>query len=829
MKILNLHVFILVSFIWLFSNENQAQSLNWLDEYNVIWNSQSKNSGESMPCGGGDIGMNVWVEQGDILLYIDRSGNIDENDQLRKSGRLRIKMDPSPFSQDGKDLEFEQELDLKTGAVLIHGKSKVNNAKIRIWSEVHKPMIHVELESSQKSKVSAIFESWRNEKQLIPISDVGNGGGGGRDYNRWGCYGYVSYKGDVYAYPDHISFKNNNTVLFYHQNSEDLIFDKEVQLQRLDSVTNQLRHTTKNRIFGGVMFGENLVKGTVVNGAYSNTPYKGWELKSIKPSNQHHIQIALHTEQNEDIEEWKTNLEAIAKEASSIEDKRLKAAQWWANFWNRSYVIINQGKGVDDIGWQVGRNYQLMRYMLGCNAYGEFPTHFNGGMFIFDHYYVDGKENMNPSFYNADYRKWMAWTGMNQRLVHWPFLKSGDFEEMRPQFDFYRLNNTNARLRNKVSFGIDGSSFAEQCGSQGLPNGYHYGWEPPYGNRNPKAEVGMQGHHKNYFHTQLEFAYMMHEWYRFTNKDISEYISFMKDAVVFHFEYHKMLQKRRTGKEWGKDGKLVLKDMQATETYKMGENPALEVTALKKNLKALIQLPEKWVANEEKATFKDWLKRVPDLEFRNRNGHKVIAPLKVGDFRMGNREIPQLYPVFPYGDYAIGQPNIEIGINTWKYGLDKATAKYILEMYGKDEVYPQKEEWWGWGQQAIFLARLGLTNEAKTYVSKKLSNAKGDPWGNPKEARFPAFWGPGYGCLPSMEWGASGMIAIQEMLLQTISNQGKDLRILPAWPQEWNVQFKLHAPNNTTVECALLNKKIQTLTVMPEYREKDIIINLNEN
>lgn len=38
------------------------------------WTTQSKNSSESMPCGGGDIGMNVWVENGDVLVYMSRSG-----------------------------------------------------------------------------------------------------------------------------------------------------------------------------------------------------------------------------------------------------------------------------------------------------------------------------------------------------------------------------------------------------------------------------------------------------------------------------------------------------------------------------------------------------------------------------------------------------------------------------------------------------------------------------------------------------------------------------------------------------------------------------------
>ena len=32
------------------------------DQYNPVWTSMSRNSGESMPCGGHDIGLNVWVE-----------------------------------------------------------------------------------------------------------------------------------------------------------------------------------------------------------------------------------------------------------------------------------------------------------------------------------------------------------------------------------------------------------------------------------------------------------------------------------------------------------------------------------------------------------------------------------------------------------------------------------------------------------------------------------------------------------------------------------------------------------------------------------------------
>ncbi len=84
-----------------------------INRNNIIWTTQSKNSSESMPCGGGDIGLNVWVENGDVLFYMSRSGAFDENNVFPKLGRVRLKLFPNPF--DGG--AFRQELKLKEGYV----------------------------------------------------------------------------------------------------------------------------------------------------------------------------------------------------------------------------------------------------------------------------------------------------------------------------------------------------------------------------------------------------------------------------------------------------------------------------------------------------------------------------------------------------------------------------------------------------------------------------------------------------------------------------------------------------------------------------------------
>jgi hypothetical protein len=67
-----------------------AQSADILDSYNVVWDSQSSNPSESMPVGGGDIGLNVWVENNELLFYIGRSGTFDENNHMLFQQRRHI-------------------------------------------------------------------------------------------------------------------------------------------------------------------------------------------------------------------------------------------------------------------------------------------------------------------------------------------------------------------------------------------------------------------------------------------------------------------------------------------------------------------------------------------------------------------------------------------------------------------------------------------------------------------------------------------------------------------------------------------------------------------
>ena len=62
-------------------------------------------------------------------------------------------------------------------------------------------------------------------------------------------------------------------------------------------------------------------------------------------------------------------------------------------------------------------------------------------------------------------------------------------------------------------------------------------------------------------------------------------------------------------------------------------------------------------------------------------------------------------------------------------------------------------------------------------------------------------------------------MALQTMLMQC---EGKNIRLFPAWPKNWDVSFKLHAPFNTTVEGIYRNGKVESLTVSPQERKDDV-------
>lgn len=779
------------------------------NQYNIRWDTQSKNAAESMPVTGGDIACNVWVENGELLFYMSRSGSFSENGTYLKLGRIRINLTPNPF---GASAPFSQELMLRDGFIEIAGttgtKNEAYKTKIRVWVEVFDPVIHVDIQSAKPVAVEAAYESWRtNDRELAP----GPGG------ERFSCFNLEGYPGKVTESKD-IIVQTKDGILFYHRNPvKKLIPEVLIQQQGLEAFADKITDDLKNRTSGGMLTGTNFIPAGEGEGIYLDTPFKSWKIKSKQSGKDHHLMVVTNIGQTETVAEWKEQLRGRIA-SSSVNNKTAfeKTTSWWNNFWERSWIFISpENPDPKNPAWQMSRNYQLFRYQLGGNAFGEYPTKFNGGSLTFDPGLIE-KEHA----YNPDWRKWggSVFTAQNQRLVYWPMLKSGDFDAILPQFELYRKGLPGATARVAAHFGHEGAVYGEYTSIPGMAFGDGYGWkgESSYRNRgveipfgdpranasrgyNDLAEKGVMANGSVAYHweSQLEHASMILQFHRFSGKDISIYMPFIRAAVLFFDEHYQIREKMRTGQPLGKDGKLVIYPSTSCESYRGAKNPADLIAGLRACLTGLLDLDGKYLTQADKDYYRGFLSRVPDYTFAEVNGLKIIKPAAEW-LTESNQELPQFYPLFPFDQFKIGDNEIQVFKNT--YALAPAFRKGVIQ---------------SWHQDGIQFARMGMTKEAADYNTRKLKDS---------DRRYPTFWGPGHDWVPDHNHGGSGMIGLQEMLMQTF---GDKILLFPAWPKEWDVDFKLHAPNNTTVEGVLANGKLISLKVTPESRRKDVVITMN--
>ena len=163
-----------------------------------------------------------------------------------------------------------------------------------------------------------------------------------------------------------------------------------------------------------------------------------------------------------------------------------------------------------------------------------------------------------------------------------------------------------------------------------------------------------------------------------------------------------------------------------------------------------------------------------------------------------------MFAFWPYRMVGITKPDtLQLARDTWDT-IPEDRARLCKQDYS-------------WMPNVANMAALAAPDKAKERAIYKMANTAAP------QARFPAFFGPGHDWLPDFNWGGSGMVGIQEMLLAPEPGADGKLHLFGAWPAEWDVDFKLHAPGPTLVEASLKDGKLVSLKVTPASREKDIV------
>jgi hypothetical protein len=738
-------------------------------KYNIVWNTPSKDALESMPLSGRKgTGANVWVQDGALWIYLAHNGAYDEEGRLLKLGCIRIAPISIYLGADG----FKQELDLATGAINISQPG----LKISLWF-AGETLIY-EFNADKPLAVNVAYANWRDKP---------------RDSVRLDMFRFAKLTADSIR-PD------NKSVFWYHRNSNAGIDILKIAKQQ--GIPSEAVHDiTSKRVFGGAMALNTSVGLPVVDYVqWQNWKGKAW-IFTTSESKQHIMTVHLAGGLNEDPKKWVQQAKTLLSPVVRKQAKRDELERW-KQFWSRSHVYVNINKSTNDTAFIIGRNYQLFRYMLACNRDGELPLLFNGGIFTVDNMpgRITGNNNDELPIYQEgettpDFRRWMfcSFMSQNQRWLGWPAIANGDIDLLSPSLSFYRDREVTAAARAKTN-GAIGVVYPEPLDVWGLCSS----------GVAPRPDGLSNAQHLTYhFSMMLEHAWMALQAHDQLGISIKKDLQWVKGTILFYDSYYRKQHKSRTGKELNDSGKLVIYPACGLELAVGATNPIEVVSGLTRITAALIALPE--INSETRKTLQRIQSSLPALPTGIRDGKESLLPAVTWEKEYNVWEPIEMYAYWPYRMVGITKPStISLARNTW-LTIPAARAKFCKQDYS-------------WMANVINMAALGWTDSAKQRVIYKMSNLSAP------QARFPAFFGPGHDWLPDHNWGGSGTVGVQEMLMAADPYGDGKIYLLPAWPKEWDVDFKLHAPQQTIVEAIVRNGKILSLKVTPQSREKDLII-----
>lgn len=499
-------------------------------------------------------------------------------------------------------------------------------------------------------------------------------------------------------------------------------------------------------------------------------------------SKRHRFTICVLTRHPATPGEWLKVVEDTLAAAGRIPPAALRKSheRWWKEFWGRSWINVTTPRmgeeGDSGDAFVVSRAYALQRFINACAGRGAYPIKFNGSIFTVP---FPGRAG------DADYRQWgPGYWWQNTRLPYISMCASGDYDLLHPLFRMYGRDLMPLfKYRTRLYLNHDGAFIPECIFFWGDVFSATYGWTP-FEQRRDKLQES--GYHKWEWVSGPELVWMMLDYYEHTldHKFLREMVLPAAREVLTFFD-----QQYQTDA----GGKLVMYPSQACETWWDCSNPMPEVSGLHAVVGRLLSLPDGETGVRDRTFWGKFKARLPDLPTTIVDGNEMLAPAaRFADKR--NVENPELYAVFPFRLVAFEKPNRNLGVNAFLKREDRGN--------------------FGWRQDDIFAAYLGMADTARDYlVGRSRSKDAG--------SKFPVFWGPNYDWIPDQDHGSVLLKTLQSMIMQT---DARKIYLFPAWPGDWNVEFKLHAPLRTVIEGTFRNGVAKVLRVTPRSRAKDIVL-----
>lgn len=575
------------------------------------------------------------------------------------------------------------------------------------------------------------------------------------------AYGLDGSPNPVIVTADIVMSGQPDRIVWYHRN-ETSVWRDTLTLQGMANWAQRADDPLLGLTFGGAITGTDMLA------------VDGTTLMSQSPVRKGLISVHVLTQRTSVASAWVNTLMASIDRhiADDTIQTRSRHVAWWAAFWERSWIRISGAEDAET----VTLGYKLQRFISACAGRGAYPIKFNGSLFTVEAFDLG---------YDVDFRRWGGpYWWQNTRLAYWPMLGSGDFDQMKPLFNLFADALPMAQERTRLYFGHGGAFFPETMYFWGSYANSNYGWD----RTGKHPSVVDNDYIKREWTGMLELLALMIEYHAYTVDDSFAVGTLlpMADLLLCFFDEHFA---RDNG------GQLNMTPAQSLETFWAVVNPTPDIAGLHWTLDRLLMLGPSLLGAQRQARWERLRRETPKLPFGQEGSIRFLLPATEIHCEPTNVENPELYAVFPFRLIGVGKPDLEAG-----------RATYARRLFPGND---------GWRQDETQAAFLGLTEEArKDLVGRFSAKHRG--------SRFPGFWGPNFDWIPDQDHGCNGLMALQSMLLQC---DGSELRLFPAWPRDWEVEFRLNAPMKTVVEGVYRKGKAPDVDVSPEHRGGSVILN----
>ncbi len=782
MKTNMLGLYILVFFQGCSSTISQPFYEREISKYNVVWECPSQDATGQMPLGNGDIAAGVYaIENNDLYLLLAKNDAFTHNGDIFKTGRVRITICPNPFE---KGKPFLQTMNLENGSVEIEAGS----VRLRIWTDANRPVYHVEVNSPEEIDVTAAPEFWDRFDAC--------------GFNNFDVTGSNTQEGSATSPTQDVRLDKDGNILWYYAVGDRSVYATDMEYYGVEEMISKYPDPYGHNTFGNLLESPDL---NLMEGLLSG---RG---KSFD------IRIHSLTQQVPDISDWVDRIEEQAKQPIDTEEDWEKHLQWWSDFWNRSWITVSDntlpisereifdGEGYKTIrtekdgGALVAQSYNVFRYLMACQSRGKIQTKFNGGLFTQPLRCTEDNKwrkvvRQQPDgslISHEDDRDWgRRFTFQNQRLLYWPLLMSGDYDLLEPFFDFYSNLLPIRKAITKVWFGHEGAYYRENIEPTGAERDCGREGKPP--KTKPGENNGQGYYHSYYFTSGLEILAMMIEYVKYSgDSDFQEtsLVPFARDVLLFFDKHY----------ERDPNGKIRLDPAMVLETFWIAVNPAPDIAGLLFCLDELLEM--KVGTARDQNSWQMFRNEIPPVHLHEVNGHKSIAPAEKWEMKK-NFENGELYPVFPFNLFGLGQGTEDIVAATMENRSNKNSFDFKC-----------------WTQDQIHWAYAGNSAEAKEGLIHRFRHAS-------TQSRFPVYGSQGPDSCPDFDHFGAGSTALQRMLVQEV---GEKILLLPAWPVDWDTDFKLHLSKKTVIRGKVINGELVDWSIEPSNRKKDVTVYYNQS